>query len=475
MTRIPFSAPELEARLSDLASKHRVPGATVAIYAEEEGMIEAATGLANKDARIEATTDTLFQIGSITKVYTASLVMRLVDEGRIELDAPLKRYLPDLTFGDPGAERMTTRHLLAHSSGLLGDNYAEDFGRGEDAIERYVKSLSSIGQIFEPGFTMSYSNAGYVLLGYLVERITGSPYHRVLSERLLEPAGLGATVTLPEEAILHRVAVGHVPDPKGGGELAAAPRWSLPYAVAPAGSMLCTTVSDLIAFARLHLDDSRASSSTRVLSAVSMNEMRTPQVAVPDKRALAAIRAWGLGWALADWNGKTLIGHDGIALGQAAFLRFDPESRFAVGLLANEVRGAGRLYRELFGEIFRAALDVELPSLPKPADESVQLDLALYEGVYQRPELEIRLRVADEGSLSADLRPGALLGGAIPPMEGIVVRPVDETVFVFEVSETDTPAPPDFFGPAAFFGFDEGGNPGWLHFGIQAYRRRVVG
>ena len=165
---------------------------------------------------VEITPDAVFQIGSITKVWTATLVMRLVDEGRVELDAPVRAYLPELRFADPAAtETVTVRHLLTHTSGVDGD-FFEDFGRGDEAVARYVDACAEAPSVQPPGAGWSYGNLGFVVLGRVVEVLTGLPWHRALRERLVARLGIPTPVALAEEAIVFRAASGHIRDRSPG-------------------------------------------------------------------------------------------------------------------------------------------------------------------------------------------------------------------------------------------------------------------
>ena len=157
-----------------------------------------------------ATADSLFQIGSITKVWTATVVMQLVDEGLLELDTPVVEVLPELRLSDPDVTKsVTIRHLLTHTSGIDGDVFT-DTGRGDDCLEKYVDLLAEAGQNHPLGATWSYCNSGFSLLGRVIEKLTGTTWDPALRDRLFTPLGLTRTVTLPEEALLHSAAVGHV-------------------------------------------------------------------------------------------------------------------------------------------------------------------------------------------------------------------------------------------------------------------------
>ncbi len=201
----------LDGHLARVLAERGVPGASVAVLAEGR-VVTAAAGVLSTATGVEATPDAVFQIGSITKLWTSALVMQLVDDGLVDLDAPVRAYLPEFTGGDPA---ITTRQLLCHVAGFEGDIFT-DTGRGADAVERYVASLHDIPQLFAPGEVFSYNNTGFVVLGRLVEVLRGKPFDEVLVERLADPLGLTHVSPSPYEAILHRAAVGHLPDEGGG-------------------------------------------------------------------------------------------------------------------------------------------------------------------------------------------------------------------------------------------------------------------
>ena len=153
----------------------------------------------------------MFQIGSITKIWTTTLVMQLVDDGLLDLDQPLLDHLPELVIGDmDAAKALTTRHLLTHTAGFEGDIFT-DTGRGDDALERSTSPRwRELPQLFAPGDTFSYNNTAFVVLGRLVEVLRGKPFDEVLVERIAQPLGLTSVSPSPYEAILHRAATGHV-------------------------------------------------------------------------------------------------------------------------------------------------------------------------------------------------------------------------------------------------------------------------
>src|SRR4029079_7745439 len=163
------------------------------------GVLSTATG-------VEATTESVFQVGSITKLWTTSLVLQLVDEGKSELDAAIRTYLPEFRIADvEAADRITVRQLLTHTSGFEGDIFT-DTGSGDDCVEKYLGVLHDVPQLFPPGTMWSYNNAGFVVLGRLVEVMRDAPYDVCLRRPLLGPLGADHAATSPYEAILFRAA-----------------------------------------------------------------------------------------------------------------------------------------------------------------------------------------------------------------------------------------------------------------------------
>ena len=164
-----LDAAHWQRRLAVLAARHRVPGASLGILRMHDRgadeLVDAAYGVLNKDTGVEATTDSIFQIGSISKVWTATVVMQLVDEGLLDLDTPIIEVLPELRLADPDVTKhVTMRHLLTHTSGIDGDVFT-DTGRGDDCLEKYVAGLGEVKQNHPLGATWSYCNSGFSVMG----------------------------------------------------------------------------------------------------------------------------------------------------------------------------------------------------------------------------------------------------------------------------------------------------------------------
>ncbi len=413
-------------RLEELRNRHGVPAASVAVLRGEE-VDAAASGILNLDTGVEATADSLFQIGSITKVWTATLAMQLVDEGRIELDAPVRRYLPGFRVADAlVSEAVTIRHLLTHTSGIDGDHFA-DTGRGDDVLERYVETCAELPQVHPLGATMSYCNTGFTVLGRVLEAVTDTVWDDLLRTRLVEPLGLTHTVTLPEDVLRFRAAIGHIQPP--GHELRPAPAWGLPRTAGPAGA-ICSTGQELVAFARLHLQDGLGPGGARLLSEESARAMREPQVEVPTGGVGESEAHWGLGWSVYTWSGRTVVGHDGGTIGQAAFLRVVPDSGVAVALLTNGGDPYG-LFRELCGELLAEVAGVALPPEPVPPESPPPVDATRYVGRYDRAGASLEVAARDGELVAIQTVTGLGSELAPEPVEmGLVPLDAEREVFL---------------------------------------------
>jgi CubicO group peptidase (beta-lactamase class C family) len=175
----------IEAELAQAARELGVPG--VAVGVDDGGDREIVTyGVTSVEHGQPIDEATLFQIGSTAKTFTAAAIMVLVDQGRIDLDQPVRRYLPELRLRDDDAtQTLTVGQLLNHTAGWDGGDSWIDTGEGDDALERSVALLADLPQQFAPGTGASYNNAAFVLAGRVVEKVTGETYERALARLIL--------------------------------------------------------------------------------------------------------------------------------------------------------------------------------------------------------------------------------------------------------------------------------------------------
>lgn len=386
--------------LPGFLEQHDVPAAAVAVLADGQ-VIDRAAGVLSRRTGVEATTDSIFQIGSITKLWTSTLVMQLVDEGRIDLDATVRTYLPEFRIADDTAARtITVRQLLTHTAGFEGDIFT-DTGVGDDCVEKYLGVLQEVPQLFPPGAMWSYNNAGFSVLGRLIEVLRGKPYDACLREYLIDPLGIEHAATGPYEAILHRAAVGHVQSSQDA-PYEPTRVWTFARSNVAAGSMLAMSARALLAFARMHLEDGRAPGGTQLLAPGTAGRMLETQVDLPDLGFFA--NSWGLGFELFDTPGGQIVGHDGSTIGQEAFVRIVPDAGVAVALLCNGGRTLA-LYADVVGPIIDSLTSTTLPAFPTPPGDVVEGDVDRCLGVYSCDIADLEVSQDDAGRVWLDETP----------------------------------------------------------------------
>ena len=267
----PFAAAQERAeRIEDFVTRSHDYGlfnGTVLVAEGGELVYAAGVGDADKSWGIPNTTETKFRIASLTKQFTAALVLRLVEAGEIDLDAPISTYLPDYPAAQ--ADRVTVHHLLSHTSGVPEHTSRPDIGeimRRSYAPDAFVTLFSDLPLDFEPGSAFRYSNSGYYLLGVIVERVTGERFAVALRDRLLAPLGLTDTGYDPFPEVVPSLARGYV---RTAGGFANAPYvdTSVPYAA----GMMVSTAPDLYRWTQaLHRGDvfQKAETTARMLTPV---------------------------------------------------------------------------------------------------------------------------------------------------------------------------------------------------------------
>ena len=449
----------IKSRLDELTRAYGVPGASLAVWHDGE-LSEAASGVVNLETQVPATPDALFQIGSITKLYTAVLCLQLVEEGKLALDLPIRTWLPDFRVADPEVSaKLTPRHLLSHTSGIEGDMF-RDAGRGEDRIARLVSMLDALPQLHPMGAMFSYCNLGFVIAGRLIEVAGGEIWDKAIRRRIAKPLDTPSFSTLPEQAMRYLTAIGHLGAP---GNLFVTPVAYLAQSNAPVGTTPMARARDVIAFARMLMAKGVAPNGTRVLSEECVREMHEMNVVCPRHMNIDAV---GLATFLWDWDGDgryESFGHDGSTVGQAAWLRYHPESGTAVALLTNGGDGKG-LAHDLIGDIFRSQARL-LPGEPPAPTPGFAFDPAFYEGRYANIMETIEV-TANNGKLVATTTPSpdfaVISGGGAKRVE---LAAVDAELFVGTAPGMSLPATWHFLER------DTQGRPAYLHAGVRAHRR----
>lgn len=432
----------------------QVPGVALGVlHGDQE--FTAGFGVTSVENPLPVDTDTLFQIGSTTKTITGTLAMRLVEQGKLSLDAPVRTYLPELRLSDPGvAEKVTLRHLLTHTAGWVGDVF-DDTGWGDDALARMVAQMADIPQLTPLGTAWSYNNAGFYLAGRLIEVATGLPYETAARELLLDPLGMTHSFFLPGDVMTYRFACGHIVHDDG-------PRLARPWALArnanPVGG-LSSSVRDQLRYARFCLGDGATPDGTRLLQTETMRQMQSPLVETDP------FGGWrGLTWILRDVGGVRTVAHGGATNGQLSAFQLAPDQRFAVTVLTNADRGV-QLHTEAVQwalEHFVGAVEPERPPLSVGAAE-----LAEYAGYYEGRLSDIELTVRDGGLVMQVIPNGGFPLKSSPPGP---TPPPARLALIGRDMALGTEAP--FKDTRCHFLRDDQGQVEWFHFGGRIRRRR---
>jgi CubicO group peptidase (beta-lactamase class C family) len=313
----------LQRALCDAYEQVPVPGAAVGMLAGGEERF-STFGVTNVENPLPVTQDTIFKIGSLSKAIAATVCMQLVRAGRLDLDRPVRAYLPGLRLADPDtARRVTLRDLLAHCAGLSDFQFDRvgDPGTDDDALQRTVGRMAAIPQFAPLGSVRSYCSAGFYLVGRVVELVSGGTYEEAVSALVFKPLGMKRSFFFSDEILLHRFAVGHRRS-VGSAGFEVVRHWSSMRTLNAAGGV-ASTVRDLLRFGQFHL------SSDPLVA-----ELWKPQRPLTD-----TIYAKALAFFLRDVGGVRVGYHGGNALGQAALLTLVPDRGLAVAVAANGEHG----------------------------------------------------------------------------------------------------------------------------------------
>lgn len=361
------------------------PGAALAVVAANRVVFARGFGIASADTGAPVTPDMLFRLGSTTKMFTASAVTGLALEGKLDLNAPVGRYIQNL---DPAIARLTANQLLSHTAGLK--DIAPMFGsHDETALGHGIHQWKPSFLFTEPGRIYSYSNPGYWLAGYLAETIVGKAYADVMEERLFRPLGMTRSTFRPTMAMTWPLAQGHeVKDGKPAVIRPAADN----AASWPAGSMF-SSVLDLSRFVLAFLDNGK-SDGTQVFPPQLIAALSSPHSKIPGSAS-----SYGYGLTLARERGVSWISHAGSRAGYGSNIEMVPDQKFGVIIVANRT---GASLPKLAAAVCEMFLDLEAPR--KETGELHPLspaELAGYAGTYANGDQRITLR-AEANALAGD-------------------------------------------------------------------------
>lgn len=373
-------------------AEHHVPGVAIGIL--DNGVMRVrGLGVTNVEDPLPVNEHTVFPIASISKTFAATAMMRLVEQGKVDLQAPVRTYLPEFKVQDPAVSRdVTVWNLLTHTSGWEGQVSGPE--RGDDTLRNFVSSIGDLMQLAPRGAAWSYNNAGFSVAGRVIEAVTGTSINRAIRDLVFTPLGLAHAGTTAGDFIVNRFAAGHA----NRDDLA--PTLQRPFSpsvsVTAGGVGLCVT--DLLTYAKFHMGDGSAGGGERVLSRASLEQMRTAQL-----HKQATDDDIGIAWHLRTVGGLKVAAHGGTLAGHILLLEIAPERNFAIAILTNAQNGW-----RLIQDVERAALQSYhqaafapnqaiahrglVETLPTATPLAVQPDAAPYVGRYLRPANTVVVR-----------------------------------------------------------------------------------
>lgn len=308
-------ADELDDLIKAELARQEVPGIAMAIVRDGKLVREAGYGLANVEHQVPAKPETIFQSGSVGKMFTAALVLELAEDGKFSLDDPVHQHLPGTP---PSWEKITIRQLLTHTSGLA-DPYAKLDLRRDYSEEELLAIDGEIPLLFEPGTSWSYSNMGYHVLGFLCSKAGGRFYGAQLAERILAPAGMSTARIINESEIIPNRAAGYEKGWRGLKNQA----WVAPKLNTTADGSLYLTVRDMAAW-------DMSLNGDLLLGADQKAAMWTPAKLADGKEV-----PYGFGWQLEPFEGHPAVSHGGAWQGFTTHYLRLPEQRLSVIVLTN--------------------------------------------------------------------------------------------------------------------------------------------
>jgi CubicO group peptidase (beta-lactamase class C family) len=364
---------ELEKAVLAELRERNAPGAAVAIVSDDKIIFAKGFGVANTETNIPVTPDTLFQIGSITKTFTAAALLTLSEKGKLRFDAPVGDYVKGLS---PKLSKLTLHHLLSHTSGIL-DEPDEYGGQDETMMASYLRSWKDDYVLFDAGEVFSYSNSGFALAGLAAQEVSGKPYADLMTEQIFQPLGMARTTFRPTVAMTYPLAVGH--RSAGGGKPSVVRPLPHDARLYPAGTMY-SSVNELARFAVAFMNGGKLD-AIQVLSPSVIAKMQTPNA-----RQLSATddTSYGYGLFTNHYRGVQRLWHEGSMTGYVGSLLMVPAQKFAVIILCN---GDGvrlnKTEERAMEMMLRLAPKEELrPQTSQPMSES---EMREYVGVYEQP------------------------------------------------------------------------------------------
>ena len=321
--------------LSHVYQKHVMPGFSAVVVNEHKTLYTRAFGYLDLDDSIAYRTNTIGQIGSLTKSITALAMLQLVEAGQLTLDDPIKEYIPEFSSASPKqSDQITVRMLLNNTSGLNGE-IRPSYELSENSIQAMIANLSNLFISEMPGSSYAYSNIGFSLGGLIISRVSGLSYSSYIAKNIFQPLGMVHSSVLPWQHT-EQVAIGHFPGidhaipsyqyENFGGEFI------------PAGKFAQSTVIDLAKYLTLYLN-AGYHNGEKIISEDLLQRMWQPEISfmgLSEKDGGDGEKShYGLGWMISHIDGRKIIHHAGSTGTNSSFTMIDPEQQLAVAMLIN--------------------------------------------------------------------------------------------------------------------------------------------
>ncbi|HEX8183089.1 MAG TPA: serine hydrolase [Blastocatellia bacterium] len=343
----------------EMAAK-QLPAISIALVDDQQVVWAKGFGFANPKDKSPATADTVYRVGSVSKLFTDIAIMQLVEQGKIDLDAPVTRYIPDFSPRNPFGKLITLRQLMSHRSGLARESPVGNyFDPTEPSLARTVASLNKTSLVYAPEARAKYSNAAIATAGYVLERLQKQPFAEYLKRAVLDPLGLTRSSFEPAPEINKSLARAFMWTIDG--RVFDAPTFQL--GISPAGSMY-TTVTDLARFMSALFAGGRGANG-RLLKPETLEQMWAPQFAPAGQRT-----GFGIGFHLATVEGHRQVGHGGAIYGFATSLEAMPDDKLGVVVVTTK-DSANAVTNRIANIALKAMLAVgEGKPVPKPETTS---------------------------------------------------------------------------------------------------------
>lgn len=302
----------------------KIAGMSIAVAKGKTILLSRQYGFADLEFTVPTPAHAVYEIGSISKQFTATAILRLEEMGKFSLDDDIEKLLPQFHFKESG---VTVRHLLHHTSGIK--DYLRSVPRVIETIltqtlprDTLIRLVEQLDFEFKPGEAMSYSNSGYVLLGLLIEKYSGQSYREYIEQQVLQPAGMGKACVCNDLAVIKNKTHGYAVE---NNTLVQAPYWSPHWKYADGG--ICATAEDLVAW-------NQALHKGKLLSPAVYRNLITP-----GKLKDGILLRYGMGLRTWNWYGHRVIEHGGGTSGFTTLLLYYPDEDLSVAILINSRGG----------------------------------------------------------------------------------------------------------------------------------------